>query len=188
MYNNNDYYILGKTETKADLLKSLFALYIHQYKIAFYTQQGVNFKNHLYVHENVNGQPQHDREDHNHVLKRIATCIRNGVIADFDVRSLVACMHNLLTGLTYIALIGRQKKMCTKQKSFCQLPLVTGYKITTTYLRQNLYWQWQIGIMPVMVQVSPKMKGKGTILLCLISSWKIGCLGTDKTVIYQLLT
>ena len=45
-----------------------------------YCSEGVNFKDHLYVPEvsERTGEPQHEREDHNHLLKRIAGSLRQG--------------------------------------------------------------------------------------------------------------
>lgn len=86
------------------------ALYIYRFNIQTYTAQGVNFKEHLYVPEVYNGEPHHEREDHNHVLKRIAMCVRNGAVSGFDLRALVKCMHDPFTGLTYTALTGKRKQ------------------------------------------------------------------------------
>ena len=106
--------IVGKTETTSDCLKSLMAIYLYRKKVADFTAEGVNFKEHLYVpEEDESGEPQHEREDHNHVLKRIAVCCRLGVIPGVDMRGLVGAMNDPHTGLTYTALTGKRKQSVT---------------------------------------------------------------------------
>ena len=82
--------ISGKTETTSDCLKSLMVIYIFRKKIANFTAQEVNFKEHLYVPEiDENREPQHEREDHNHVLKRIAGCFRMNYVPNVDTSAFV---------------------------------------------------------------------------------------------------
>lgn len=77
------------------------AIYLFRNKVADYTAQGVNFKEHLYVPEvDETGEPQHEREDHNHVLKRIAACFRMGQFPNVDLSAFVQAMHSPHTGLT----------------------------------------------------------------------------------------
>ena len=56
------------------------------------------------------GEPQHEREDHNHVLKRIAGCLRMGQFPNVDLTAFVEAMHSPDTGLTYTALTGKRKQ------------------------------------------------------------------------------
>ena len=56
------------------------------------------------------GEPQHEREDHNHVLNRIADSLRKGHIPIVDVPAFLKAMHDPTTGLTYTALTGRRKQ------------------------------------------------------------------------------
>ncbi|KXJ11564.1 hypothetical protein AC249_AIPGENE23572 [Exaiptasia diaphana] len=44
----------------------------------------MDFGKHLYVPEEENGERVHQREDHNHLLKRIIGCMRECKILDFD--------------------------------------------------------------------------------------------------------
>ena len=56
------------------------------------------------------GEPQHEREDHNHVLKRIAGCLRMGQFPNVDLTAFVEAMHSPDTGLTHTALTGKRKQ------------------------------------------------------------------------------
>ena len=87
-------------------------MYLFKKKVSMYCSEGVNFKEHLYVPEvsECTGEPQHEREDHNHVLKRIAGSLRKGHIPNVDVQAFVKAMHDPTTGLTYTALTGKRKQ------------------------------------------------------------------------------
>lgn len=52
----------------------------------------------------------HHREDHNHVLKRVANCLREGLIPGIDLRFFRDALHDAETGLTYEALTGKNKQ------------------------------------------------------------------------------
>lgn len=56
------------------------------------------------------GTAFHEREDHNHVLKRIAMCVRNGSVPGIDLEHFVEALHDPTTGLTYTALNGQHKQ------------------------------------------------------------------------------
>ena len=73
------------------------ATYLYPKMVLDYTNDGVNFKEHLYVLEfdPRTGEYFHEREDHIHVLKRIANCARAGDVPDVD------ALHDPSTGLTY---------------------------------------------------------------------------------------
>ena len=88
------------------------AMYLFKKKVCVYYSKGVNFKEHLYVPEVIErtGEPQHEREDHNHVLKRIAGSLRKGHIPNVDVQAFVKAMHDPTTGLTYTGLTGKRKQ------------------------------------------------------------------------------
>jgi len=102
----------GQDETQNDCLKSLMATYLYRQMVDNYTKEGVNFKDHLYIPEidPRTNEYFHEREDHNHVLKRITNCTRNGDVPDVDVRAFVEALHDPNTGLTYTALTGQHKQ------------------------------------------------------------------------------
>jgi hypothetical protein len=52
----------------------------------------------------------HHREDHNHLLKRVVNCLRDGRIPGVDLRHLREALHDPSTGLTYEALTGKNKQ------------------------------------------------------------------------------
>ena len=94
-------------------------MYLFKKKVSTHCSEGVNFREHLYVPEvsECTGKPQHEREDHNHVLKRIAGSLRKGHIPNVDVQVFVKAMHDPTTGLTYTALTGKRKQsVCDAEK------------------------------------------------------------------------
>ena len=52
----------------------------------------------------------HHREDHNHLLKRIVACLREGHIPGLNLRYMREALHDPTTGLTYEALTGKNKQ------------------------------------------------------------------------------
>ena len=56
----------------------------------------------------------HHREDHNYLLKRITSCIREGNIPNVDLRSLREALHDSTTGLTYEVLTGKKQAICSR--------------------------------------------------------------------------
>ena len=66
----------------------------------------------MYVSEvdPVTGTPNHEREDHNHVLKRVVACTRNGNYPDLNFEVFVEDMRSRNTGLAYTALAGKRKR------------------------------------------------------------------------------
>ena len=52
----------------------------------------------------------HHCEDHNHLLKRITACLREGLILGIDLRYMREVLHDPSTGLTYEALTGKNKQ------------------------------------------------------------------------------
>ncbi len=75
---------------------------IHHYRktIQGHVDAGVDFKTHLYVPETdrCTGYTIHERSDHNHLLKRIATSTREGHYAALDLQAFDDAMLNPNTG------------------------------------------------------------------------------------------
>ena len=70
-----------------------------------------DFSKHLYQPEKgPDGERVHHREDHNHLLKRICSRLREGHIPGLDLRHLRDALHDPSTGLTYEALTGKNKQ------------------------------------------------------------------------------
>ena len=74
----------------------------------------------------------HHREDHNHLLKRVISCLREGHIPNFDLRSLRNALHDPNTGLTYEALTGKNKQSVPD----CERVVSRG---VIEYLEKNKY-------------------------------------------------
>lgn len=58
-------------ETNKDCLRSIIAQLLYRHRVAEFEKEGINFRTYTYIPEidSVTGQPFHEREDHNHVLK-----------------------------------------------------------------------------------------------------------------------
>ena len=96
--------LTGRAETTADVLKSIFAIYLYRKKISdlkHLEKDPADFDAHLYQPEkNEQGEFVHHREDHNHLLKRVLSCLRDGRIPGIDLRYLKDALHDPSTGLT----------------------------------------------------------------------------------------
>lgn len=100
-------------ETMLDMLWSIVATYEFRFMVKSLKEEfGVDFSQHLYVPEidPVTGAEHHERGDHNHILKRIASCTRNGNNAELNYEAFVEAMRSPNTGLTYTALTGKRKQ------------------------------------------------------------------------------
>ena len=73
-------FVTGKDEDATDCLKSIMAIYLFRHEIKSQAEKGIDFRNSLVVPE-VDADTKeklHQREDHNHLLKRIVGCLREG--------------------------------------------------------------------------------------------------------------
>ncbi len=106
--------ILGRAETPQEILKSILAIYLYRKKIQDLTHSEddkADSDRYLYQPEkDETGEYIHHREDHNHLLKRIVSCLRDGRIPGVDLRYFRDALHDPLTGLTYEALTGKNKQ------------------------------------------------------------------------------
>lgn len=77
-----------------------------------YEADGVPFTTHLYCPEvdPITGASFHEREDHCHILKRIAKHTREGGPKGFNLRGLDEALIDPNTGLTQAALTGERKQ------------------------------------------------------------------------------
>ena len=105
---------LGREETNGEILKSIMAIFLYRRKIEDlrnHTTDPADFINYLHQPEiDPNGERIHHREDHNHLLKRVCSRLRDGHIPGLDLRHLRDALHDPSTGLTYEALTGKNKQ------------------------------------------------------------------------------
>ena len=87
---------LGKADDKTGVLKSVMAIYLFRKMVADLKQDGLDFSKSLVVPEvdATTSEKLHQREDHNHLLKRIVGCIREGKIPGFNVVFLRDALHD----------------------------------------------------------------------------------------------
>ncbi|XP_035696439.1 uncharacterized protein LOC118429887 [Branchiostoma floridae] len=99
-------------ESQLDMLRSIVGTYQIRASVEELKQEGVHFSKHLYVPEVdiTTGQIHHEREDHNHILKRIAKHTREAGHDDIDVRRFGEAMLSDRTDLGHAALVGLRKQ------------------------------------------------------------------------------
>lgn len=118
-FSHNPYpWCTGREETATEVMRSLLAIYLYRFEIARLSMLPVdppNFTKYLYQPERDNETSElvHHREDHNHILKRITTCLREGVIPGLNTqfirynsqnlqnRAVALCLHNNTIQFTY---------------------------------------------------------------------------------------
>lgn len=73
-------YFTGKDEDPTDCFKSIMAIYLFRHEIKSPAEKEIDFRNSMVVPE-VDAYTQeklHQCEDHNHLLKRIVGCLKEG--------------------------------------------------------------------------------------------------------------
>ncbi|XP_072037947.1 uncharacterized protein [Amphiura filiformis] len=103
---------LDAPETLTEKLKSIVATYRFRRELFRFQLQGVDFTKWLYVPEidPITGLIIHAREDHNHLVKRIASHTRDGQFPVIDTRRFKEAHESDLTDLTETALKGVRKQ------------------------------------------------------------------------------
>ena len=89
-------FVTGKDEDATDCLKSIMAIYLFRQEIKSQAEKGIDFRNSLVVPE-VHADTQeklHQCKDHNHLLKRIVGCLREGLIPGLQVKFLRDALHD----------------------------------------------------------------------------------------------
>lgn len=85
-------FVTGKDEDATDCLKSIMAVYLFRHEIMSQAEKGIDFRNSLVVPDTQ--EKLHQREDHNHLLKRIVGCLREGSIPGFQVKFVRDALHD----------------------------------------------------------------------------------------------
>lgn len=105
----------GRREAALEIKKSVMTIYLYQFQIArlnLLPHDPANFPKFFYQPERDSDTSEfiYHREDHNHLLKRITTCLREGLIPGINQQYLRDALHDPQTGLTYEALTGKNKQ------------------------------------------------------------------------------
>ncbi|KAI8517621.1 carbohydrate binding [Branchiostoma belcheri] len=104
-------------ESLVDMLRSIFAMYRYRYRLDELMTEGVHFKHHIYVPEKDGRNFIHRREDHCHLLKRIAMHLRKEPPRWFNHYALENALRpqdgEPTPGLTEASLFGLRKKSVT---------------------------------------------------------------------------
>ena len=105
-------FLIGRPKTTDEAVKSIMAIYLCRRKIE-------DLKHHVYpadftknLHQperDATGELLYHREDHNHLLKRVISRLREGYIPGIDLQYLTNALHDPSTGLTYEALREKNK-------------------------------------------------------------------------------
>ena len=113
------------------------------------TDDPADFFNHMYQPEKDirTNEVVHHREDHNHLLKRLISRLREGYIPNFDLRCLREALRDPSTGLTYEALTGKNKQSvpdCERMisRGVVQFLKMRGYKNEARVL--EIFRQWHL--------------------------------------------
>lgn len=95
-------------ESLTDKLRSILATCIFRASISHWQAQGVDFSTYMYVPEKdpTTKDYHHEREDHCHILKRIAKHTRQGANQQLNLECFDEAMRDSSTGLTHAALVG----------------------------------------------------------------------------------
>lgn len=95
-------------ESFLDKLRSIVATFVYRHSIPYWKQQGVDFSTFLYVPEIDQSAKDyhHEREDHCHLLKRMAKHTRQGANQNLDLEHYDEAMRDSSTGVTHAALTG----------------------------------------------------------------------------------
>lgn len=88
------------------------ATHLYREKVRNLKEIGVDFSQHLLVPETdtQTGEFVHQREDHNHLLRRIINCLRQRQIPGLHLHYFRDALHDPNTGLTYEATTGKNKQ------------------------------------------------------------------------------
>ena len=95
-------------ESFTDKLRSIIATCIFRASISHWQTQDVDFSTYMYVPEKdpTTNDYHHEREDHCHILKRIAKHTRQGANQQLNLERFDEAMRDSSTGLTHAALVG----------------------------------------------------------------------------------
>ncbi len=141
---------LGRKEKTVEVLRSIMAIYLFRSRVnqlKIHETDPADFSSFLYQPEKheVSNERLHHREDHNHLLKRMVMCLRNGRIPGVDLRHLREALHDSSTGLTYESLTGKNKQSVPDCERLISLGVISflekkGYAESAKVIR--IIHQW----------------------------------------------
>ncbi|XP_078621591.1 uncharacterized protein LOC144887927 isoform X2 [Branchiostoma floridae x Branchiostoma japonicum] len=136
-------------ECMADMLRSIMATYRYRLRIEELRTEGVDFTHHMYVPEKDGLNYLHRREDHCHLLKRIAGHLRKEPPRWFNHHALEEALHpqdgEPKPGLTEAALFGFRKQSVTDAEILLSYNMVRflrhrGYHREACYIEVVAGW------------------------------------------------
>lgn len=144
-------------ESFIDKLRSIIATCIFRASISHWQDQGVDFSSYMYVPEKdpTTNDYHHEREDHCHILKRIAKHTRQGANQQLNLERFDEAMRDSSTGVTHAALVGSRPQSVPDAERllshhvadfFERYIACTVYHIRVTYIpqqRQSTGFQYQ---------------------------------------------
>ena len=145
-------WVKGRGETTVEVLRSILVTYVFRMevkKLKDMPEDPADFTCNLYQPEldDEGLEFVHHREDHSHLLKRIISCLREGLIPGVDTRYLRDALHDPSTGMTYESLTGKNKQsvpdceriICSGVIAFLErkvMPVSTTQKPSTKQIKQ----------------------------------------------------
>ena len=134
-------------ETFLDCLRSLISTFFFRHSIAMWKEKGVDFSTYVYVPEvdPITGIVHHEREDHCHILKRIAKHTREGSYMALNLDAFDEAMQDSKTGLTHTALVGKRKQSVIDAEKLLSFHVAAfldekGYKREAEYVQIVAKW------------------------------------------------
>ncbi len=108
-------WVTGRDETNVEILRWILAIYVFRLQVRELKsnlEDPADFSIYLYQPEfdQDMGEYIHHREDHNHLLKKIISSLREGLIPGIYLRYMRDALNDGTTGLTYEALTGKNKQ------------------------------------------------------------------------------
>jgi len=137
----------NKQESHLDCMRTIMATYIYRRSVNMWSDAGVDFREHLYVSEidETTGTLHHERGDHCHILKRIATHTRELRYPALSPEAFDLAMRSPDTGLTYAALVGARKQSVHDAEALLSDSVAaflrqSGYKVDADYVNVISNW------------------------------------------------
>ena len=134
-------------ETLLDCLRSLIGTLFFRHSVAVWKERGVDFSLYLYIPEvdPITESVHHEREDHCHILKRIAKHTREGAYMALNLDAFDEAMLDPKTGLTHTALVGKRKQSVVDAEKLLSFHVATfletnGHKKEAEYVKIVASW------------------------------------------------